>query len=384
MIPIMKAAEEKNALEILAKAAEFAKARIAPRDTLPFSKDFPYDIWMELGKEKFLGAAIPEPLGGLGGNYALLLRMGETFVQYGGNLGIVLSMFLQNLAAKFLICGFGNERQKADILPKMATGEITVSFAVSEPGAGAHPKLIKTRAAASKDGYILSGEKTYLTNGPIANLFIVIAVTNVVDDKKQYSAFLVPKNLPGLSVSEPMPIDALRPSPHGGIVLKDCHIPAVALLGNAHTAYGDMAKPFREVEDVMMMGPLIGGAKYQLARAFDLIHNGVPVSDDVKSDVGKIHALVHAAELIAYDAAKGFDDPVFAADQRTAIIGFRTIFSTLSSLLGWVFDNFHLENEKKLTAMIRDLAFSGQIASNAAKAREISYGDDIINKERIP
>ena len=368
----------------LAMVSEFARNQIAKRTALSISTDFPFDLWMEMGKEKLSGIAIPEDLGGLGGSYELISRVGETLVKEGGNLGIVLSMFLQNLAAKFLICGFGNERQKAGILPKMATGEITVSFAVSEPGAGAHPKLIKTRAEKQADGYALSGEKTYLTNGPIANLFIVIAITDVIDGKKRYSAFLVPKNIPGLLISEPMHIEALRPSPHGGIVLKNCLVPGVALLGNLHTAYGDMVKPFRGVEDVMMMGPLAGGAEYQLSRALGLIHDSASISDDQKTAVAKLHALIHAAKLISNDAARAFDDPARLTDSRTAIIGFRAIFTNIQTLFASLFEKLNLESETILAAMTRDLAFSGQIASNAAKAREIKYGDDIINKERNP
>ena len=125
----------------------------------------------------------------------------------------------------------------------MATGEITVSFAVSEPGAGAHPKLISARAEKHTEGFSLSGEKTYLTNGPIANLFIVIAISDVVDGRKRYSAFLVPKNVPGLSASAPMQIEALRPSPHGGVVLSRCLLPEVALLGNLDRGTRYLLKP---------------------------------------------------------------------------------------------------------------------------------------------
>ena len=311
---------------LLAKAVEFARNHISPREELPFSAEFPLDIWMALGKEKFLGVAIPENLGGLGGSYSLISRLGEIFVKQGGNLGIVLSLFLQNLAAKFLIWGFGNERQKADLLPKMATGEITVSFAVSEPGAGAHPKLIETKAVKSGDGYVLTGEKTYLTNGPIANLFIVIAITDMEKGRKRYSAFLVPQHMPGLNIADPLHIDALRPSPHGGIVLSECRVPEVALLGNLHTAYEDMVKPFRTVEDVIMMGPLTGGAEYQIAETMALLKQGNDISDDQKAIMAKIYGLIHVAKLMARESAGIFDAPSVDADNPGAVIGFRTLF----------------------------------------------------------
>jgi alkylation response protein AidB-like acyl-CoA dehydrogenase len=375
----MKPSARKKMADLLKNAAAFAQEKIAPREELAFSAAFPYDIWKELGQEKLLGIGIPEAQGGLGGSYDAISRAGETLVKYGHNMGIVLSLFLQNLAGKFLIQGFGNERQRDDILPKMATGEITVSFAVSEPGAGAHPKLIKTRALSVNDGYVLTGEKTYLTNGPIANLFIVIAVTDVVDGKKRYSAFMVPKNMPGLTVSEPMHIEALRPSPHGGIVLTDCFVPELALLGNRHTAYEDMVKPFREVEDVMMMGPLTGGAGYQLAKMVHGFKHAPHISDDQKTVLAKIHSLIHAAKLVARDSAALLDDTTRKADTRTAIIGFRTIFSEIQSLFGLVSDSVDVENDKSLAAMTRDLEFSGRIASNAAKTREIRYGNDILN-----
>ena len=108
------------------------------------------------------------------------------------------------------------------------------------------PKHIKTHAEKTPNGFILNGEKTYLTNGPIADLFIVIAITGHQSGKSQFTAFIVPKDTPGLTVTDPIDFPFLRPSPHGGILLNDCCIKSEQVLGNPGEAYDKMVLPFSD------------------------------------------------------------------------------------------------------------------------------------------
>jgi alkylation response protein AidB-like acyl-CoA dehydrogenase len=369
--------------ELIEKAARFAERAIAVRaDDLHKPGKFPVDLWAEMGKEKLLGMGIPEIYGGLGQNYPAISMAGEALVRYGGNLGIVMSMFMQNLAARYLISGFGSALQKDDILPRMVCGDLTVSFAVSEPGKGAHPKHLATLATPEGQGYVISGSKTYLTNGPIANLFVVVAVTGYDNGKKRYSAFVIPKEAPGLSVQAPMVLDALHPSPHGGITLESCYAPGNAILGNAHTAYGDMVKPFREVEDVLMMGPLTGGAGYLWDRAVDLLKNRkVDIDGEQKAVLGKIHALIRVLRQIAGLSAEILDTGAPDFSSRAMIIAFRSIFTQIRELFHTVTSGCDITGEGVLAAMIRDLDFSAKMAVNAAKAREIQYGEEIMKRK---
>src|ERR1700733_29167 len=102
----------------------------------------------------------------------------------------------------------------ARCLPRLA------SVAISEPRVGAHPKLLTTRAEEDGDGYCIFGEKAWVSNGPLAEVFIVFAVTAVVEGRKRYSAFLVPRDTPGLSINEAAEYRALAPSRHCGLRLE--------------------------------------------------------------------------------------------------------------------------------------------------------------------
>ena len=169
------------------------------------------------------------------------------------------------MVAKFFIAGFGDEGQRAAWLPRLASGEWVASVAISEPRVGAHPKLLATRAEEDGDGYRITGEKAWVTNGPIAAVFVVFAIMAIDDGRKRYGAFLVPRDTPGLSIDEMPEYRALAPSRHCGLVLDGCHVPHSALLGPAGSAYEAMALPFRDVEDAVGTFGLLGAFRFLLS-----------------------------------------------------------------------------------------------------------------------
>ncbi len=188
--------------KITEQVSTFAKENIDPLNDLHKSDEFPFELWEKMGKAGLFGIGIPTEYGGSGGNALTISMAGHELVKNGNNIGIGLSWLIHQLSAHFIITKFGTEKQKQQFLPKLATGEMTICFAVSEPNTGAHPKHLKTVAEENTDGYTLNGEKTYLTNGPIANLFIVIAVTGFDSGKKLYSAYIVPKETQGVEMAE--------------------------------------------------------------------------------------------------------------------------------------------------------------------------------------
>ncbi len=129
-------------------------------------------------------------------SYAAIAREEAAIVERTGLLGEGAAQAGRQLVARFFIGGFGNPEQRAAWLPRLA------SVAISEPRVGAHPKLLTTRAEEDADGYSIFGEKAWVSNGPLAEVFIVLAVTAIEGGRKRYSAFLVPRDTPGLSIDE--------------------------------------------------------------------------------------------------------------------------------------------------------------------------------------
>lgn len=245
-------------------AAEFATRHLAGRPDLSKQEELPAELWAAMGEAGLTGCFLPRQYGGGGYGCLQLQQAGEAFVRRGGNLGLATIWFGHSLVARYFIAGFGSAEQMAAWLPAIATGKLTASVAISEPGAGAHPKHLSTRAEQEDGGYRISGEKFYVTNGNMAGLFVVLAITDVVENRKRYSAFLLPGDTAGLEVEAMPPLDYLRPAKHVRLKLSGCLVSKDNLLGPKDEAFEAMARPFRDVEDVLGAGPLLGAMGWQL------------------------------------------------------------------------------------------------------------------------
>lgn len=293
--------------DIRSQAAAFAARYVAVRTDLWTAAEFPADIWREMARTGLFKIGIAEEYGGAGGGYRDLLAAGEAFVECGHNPGLALSWLYQQMLARFAIGGFGTPRQQRQYLTAAAAGQCTLSFAVSEPGLGARPKRLATEARRKDDGYLLSGEKTYLTNGPIADLFIVVAVTGSDSARRRFTAFLVSRDAPGVTVSPPLEIPFLKPSSHGGVRLDACRLAPADVLGREGAAWTDLVIPVGEIEDVVMMGPALGGMAAELAALAKTIAAKPPATDAQKEALGSLSSLLAALRAVARDAADRLD-----------------------------------------------------------------------------
>jgi acyl-CoA dehydrogenase len=194
------------------------------------------------------------------GSYHEIARTKALMVERTGLLGVGGIWSGRQLVGRWFIEGFGTEAQKAAWLGK------TAAVSISEPGVGAHPKQLTTRADPVGRAWRISGEKAWTSNGPIADVLIVLAITAEEDGRKRYSMFLVPRDTPGLTLKDMPGFHALRPSRHCQVVLDRCEIPADALLGRAGWAYDHMALPFRDVEDAVGTFGILGAFRFLLKR----------------------------------------------------------------------------------------------------------------------
>src|SRR5882672_2893617 len=115
-------------------------------------------------------------------------------------LGLASAFAARQMTARFFIAGFAHAGQRATWLPRIAVGQVCAAIAISEPEVGAHPKHLRTAAESSGAGFVVRGRKAWVTNGPIADLFLVLAVTAIEDERKRYGLFLIPRETAGLVV----------------------------------------------------------------------------------------------------------------------------------------------------------------------------------------
>ena len=338
------------------KMTRFSQKELSIRKDLHTIEGFPVDIWKNMGKEGLMGVAIPAAYGGLGEDYLAMAAAGEALVEKGYNLGFALSWIIHHLVSRFLILGFGSQDQKENLLPDMAAGRLTASIAVSEPETGAHPKHLKTTASPVVDGFLLNGEKAYLTNGPIADLFAVIAITDDNTARRGLTAFLLPRDTPGLTVEKPMSLDFLRPSPHCAIMMKDCVVPATAIIGKKNVAYTEIIKPFRELEDVMLMGPIVGGMTRQIEIVTDLFSNQkLAANHGPAEELGRFQTLIHSLRIIAYEAASMLDSPYQHPEFLSLLLSFRSIAGEAQQTLERFISEAGLNKDINLDLITRDI-----------------------------
>jgi acyl-CoA dehydrogenase len=221
-----------------------------------------------------------------------------------GLLGLASAFAGRQMVARFFIGGFADQEQRATWLPRVATGEVCAAIAISEPGAGAHPKHLQTSVEPKGAGYVVRGRKAWVTNGPVADVFLVLAVTGIEEGRKRYGLFLIPKLTKGLSV-KPMPaLDALAPAAHCELELDGCEIPATARIGDMADAYPAMALPFRDTEDTVGTANISGLLSWLLEQCAARIE---PTEDNALrlGRIAGLVSLVQAASQLAVAALDG-------------------------------------------------------------------------------
>lgn len=186
--------------EILAQTRHFVRTAVMPREQEILTEDrVPDDLRDQAKKMGLFGYAIPQRWGGLGLN---LMQDVELAMELGYTSLALRSMFGTNngIAGQVLV-GFGTDAQKTRWLEPMATGDVVASFALTEPGAGSNPAGLRTKATAAQQDWVISGQKRFITNAPIADLFVVFARTRPADDQGPgVAVFLVPADAPGVEV----------------------------------------------------------------------------------------------------------------------------------------------------------------------------------------
>ena len=220
--------EDERAIRDAAHA--YAQDKLQPRVLEAYRDDhFHPEIMTEMGELGLLGATIPEEYGGAGVNYVsygLIAREIERV-----DSGYRSAMSVQSSLVMFPIYHWGSEEQKKKYLPKLATGELIGCFGLTEPDAGSDPAGMKTRAEKVDGGYKLKGSKTWISNSPIADVFVVWAKS--VEEDGKIKGFILDKGMKGLSAPKIEGKLSLRASITGEIVMDDVIVPEENMLPGA-------------------------------------------------------------------------------------------------------------------------------------------------------
>jgi acyl-CoA dehydrogenase len=209
----------------------FAEKEIAPKVPLWNERGMSdRETWRRCGEEGFLGASAPEAYGGAGGDFLYDAILMEELADLRAH-GLMLSLH-SNICRPY-IEAYGSEEQKQKYLPGTVSGEILLGIAMTEPSTGSDLASVQTRAVRDADGYVLNGAKTFISNGQIGDLFIVVAKTDPssVPPHDGISLFLVEAKTQGFVRGRKLDKLGLRGQDTSELFFEDCRLPASALLG---------------------------------------------------------------------------------------------------------------------------------------------------------
>ena len=286
--------------------------KFVEREVLPIIEDhydkgtFPTDLIPKIAQLGLLGITTPPEYGGAGASYFSYGLACQELEWCDSGLRSFVSV--QNSLCMYPIYTYGSEEQKKKYLPKMCTGEIIGCFGLTEPDAGSDPASMRTTAKKVEGGWVLNGNKIWITNAPIAHLAVVWAKT-----EEGVRGFIVERGTPGFETPEIKKKMSLRFSPTGEIVLEDCFVPDENLLPGS--AVG-MKAPFSCLTRARygIAWGAVGAAAFCFAKALNYTKERVQFDKPlasfqlVQKDLADMFTEITKCQLLVYRLGRLFDE----------------------------------------------------------------------------
>lgn len=225
---------------------------------------FPRAWWRHLGANGLLGVGFDRDGGPPVADAARLSSLAGIVARESASLGLGMAWMMQQMLGRFVLApNLRSDRHRA-LLASMARGDALLALAISEPGAGAHPKHLSCRAVQDGDHWLLDGHKACVSNGPAADAVIVQAVSGEHEGRKRFDAFVVAADTPGLTRELDDKVRGLAPLGHCGLRLVGCRVPESQRLGEPGRAFDTIARPLRAIEDALLLGAMLGAMQAEL------------------------------------------------------------------------------------------------------------------------
>jgi len=303
-------------------ARKIAEERVLPvRAELDEKEEFPWAVIKDLAEADMFRVFIPEEYEGLGGGCLELCLVVEELSRVCS--GIAISYAASALGC-FTLMEYGTEAQKQKYLSDIASGKKLAAFALTESTAGSDAGAIRTTAEKVEGGYVLNGTKQFITNGEVAELYTVIALTDKTKGARGASAFLVEKDTPGFSFGKKEKKMGIRSSSTTELVFRNCLVPEENLINKPGMGFImtmkllDRSRPGIGAQAVgLAQGALEAALDYARQRVqFGQPLISLPVVQDMLADMA---INVEAARALVYAAARTVDSGVRDFTEESAI-----------------------------------------------------------------
>jgi len=322
--PELSRDERDNTAMILDSVRKFIESSVDPAK-IDREQVIPPSVMEGMKELGLFGMIIPQDYGGIGLSSSSYARVVQEVAAYDASLAVTLGAH-QSIGLKGILL-FGTEEQKAQYLPKLASGERTAAFALTEPSAGSDAAAIQTRAEPSPDGngYVLNGSKIWITNGGFADVFTVFARTSPPEggQKPKITAFIVERGM-GVKSGPPEHKLGIRGSSTTEVFFEDVHVPTKNVLG-------EVGRGFKVAMEVLNSGRLglaagcVGGSRRLIKMAVDRVQErkafGRPIGEFglIKDKIAVMMAETFAIESMTYLTAGLVDSKISDYSLESAI-----------------------------------------------------------------
>ena len=360
---------------------DLARGVIAPRAEETDEKgEFPADVWGALAKYGWLSLAMPEQYGGMGESCLTICIVIEEIARVCASSSQILSA---HFSGSTPIVFSGSPEQKSRYLPDMAVGEKTAALALTEPETGADVSALTTAAVPQGDHYRLNGAKCFVSNGEVAEVYSLFAVTDPGKGTQGVSVFILEKSLPGFTIGKMLRKMGTRGSPVAHITLEECLIPRESLLGEEGDGY-DIAVRTLDRARIQAGAQAVGIAQEALDSASSYAKERVQFSlplaafPAIRFKLAEMAMRTEAARQLVYSAAAMVDEGSRQAPKHVAMA---KCFASDTAV--WVageamqiMGGYGYMKEYHVERLVRDAKVT-QISGDSAELRRLMVAQDV-------
>ena len=289
---------------------EIAREQVAPRAAeIDHTSQFPWDMKDLLAQQDILAMAFPAEYGGIGSSELAVVMAIEELSRHCATTSLILAV--QQLGSLPIILA-GNDQQKRKYLPPLASGKWLAAFGLTEAGSGSDAAAMQTFAVRRGDTYILNGSKRFITNGGLAQVNSIFALTDPNAGTRGISAFIVEKDFPGFSVGRIEDKMGIKGSQTAELIFTDCEVPAKNLLGREGDGFKyammtlDRTRPGVAAQ---ALGISQGALDLAVSYSKERVQFKKPIAENqgIQFMLAEMATKVEAARLLVYNAAEMID-----------------------------------------------------------------------------
>ncbi len=304
-------ASEEEAM-ILDMVRQLVKERVEPRAAeIDANGEFAWDMKALFAENDLLGIPVPAEYGGLGGSFVTYVKVVEEVAKACASSALLIAV--QELGALPIMIG-GSDEQKRRWLPDLASGKKLAAYALTEPGSGSDAAgSMRMKARRDGDDYVLDGTKIWITNGSVADIVTVFAVTDSTKGPNGISAFVVEKGTPGFNVGKLEKKMGIKGSPTVELSFENCRVPAANMLGEEGVGFKIAMKVLDKSRPgiaAQALGIAQGALDYAVEYTKQRVAFGKPISQQqgLQWMMADMKVEVESARLLLYEAARKCDE----------------------------------------------------------------------------